>query len=130
MTPHKLALATVAALALAVPALALAGGQPGQTVNIDTQVKLRNGAPAFHGKVTAGNPNCVEDRLVKMFQRLPDGSKKLLGKTHAANNGKWKIPFQNITSAEYYAVAKKVEQGTAGTIYVCLKAKSESIVVD
>lgn len=130
MTVRKLALVVIAILALAVPALAIAGGQPGQTVNIDSQVKLRNGAPAFHGKVTADNPNCVEDRLVKMFQRLPDGSKKLLGKTHAANSGKWKIPFNNIVSAEYYAVAKKVEQGTAGTIYVCLKAKSNVIAVD
>jgi hypothetical protein len=123
----RLALAAACALALGIAAAALAQGE---TVEIKTEVKLRNGAPAFHGKVTAENGNCVEDRLVKMFKEKRDGGKKLLGKTHAANSGKWTVPFENISSAGYFALAPKVEQGTAGTIYVCLKAKSQTITVD
>lgn len=125
----KRALAAATALAVCATASALAGG-PGQTVEIATQVKLRNSAPAFHGKVTADNENCVEDRLVKMFKKRAGGGKKLLGKTHAANSGKWKVPFNNLSSAAYFALAPEVEQGTAGTIYMCLKAKSQVIAVD
>jgi hypothetical protein len=123
----RLALAAACALVLGIAASALAQGE---TVEIKTEVKLRNSAPAFHGKVTADNENCVEDRQVKMFKAKRDGGKKLLGKTHAANSGKWTVPFENISSASYFALAPKVEQGTAGTIYVCLKAKSRTITVD
>jgi hypothetical protein len=122
------------ALALLVAALsiALAGiayGQ-GQTVEIATQLKLNIHAPSFHGKVKADNPGCVDGRKVKMFFRDGSGSRQLLGSTTAAENGKWKIPVNNIASGEYYAAAKRTEEGTAGTIYVCLKAKSDSLVAD
>jgi hypothetical protein len=120
---------TMLAATLSVAIAGVAYGQ-GQTVEIATQVKLNPRAPSFHGKVNADNQACVEDRSVKMFFRYSDGPRKLLGKTTADNNGKWKIPVKNIKSGEYFAVAKRTEQGTAGTIYVCLKAKSNSLVAD
>jgi hypothetical protein len=126
-TTLRLALAAACAVVLATAAAAFAQGE---TVEIQTEVKLRNGAPAFHGKVTADNENCVEDRVVKMFKQKRSGGKKLLGKTHAANDGKWTVPFDKVTSGGYFALAPKVEQGTAGTIYQCLKAKSRVIAVD
>ncbi len=122
-----LALATTAAAVLAVGAGAFAQGQ---TVEIEAAVKLRDSAPAFHGKVVADNENCVEDRTVKMFKQKRSGGKKLLGKDHAANNGKWKVLFDKVTSGGYFAVAPSVEQGTAGTIYDCLRAKSRVLAVD
>lgn len=122
-------LTLVAILAVAMTAGAALASGPGRTVRIDTQVKLRDSAPAFHGKVLADNENCVEDRLVKMFRKKRNG-KQLLGKTHASDSGRWKVPFDNLSTAAYYAVAPKVEQGTAGTIYVCLRAKSNFVAVD
>jgi hypothetical protein len=127
MTTLKLALATACVLALGIAATALAQGQ---TVEIQTEVILRNAAPAFHGKVKADNENCVEDRKVKMFKQKRNGGKKLLGTDHAANSGKWKVPFDKVTSGGYFAIAPKVEEGTAGTIYECVRAKSVVIPID
>lgn len=129
MTKKRLAFFALP-IVLALPAVAIAGGQPGQTVEIESQVKLRDSAPAFHGKVTSDNENCVEDRTVKMFKRKRSGDKKLLGKTHAANSGKWTVPFDKLSSGSYFAVAPDVTQGTAGTIYDCLRAKSNTVTVD
>jgi hypothetical protein len=127
MSPRITLALLVAALTLAVAGIAYAQGQ---TVEIASTVKLNTHAPSFHGKVTADNPGCVADRKVKMFFRYGTGPRKLLGSTTTANYGKWKIPVSDIASGEYYAVAKRTEQGTAGTIYVCLKAKSNSLVAD
>jgi hypothetical protein len=120
------------ALMVAVFSVAFAGlayGQ-GQTVEIATQLKLNEHAPSFHGKVVADNDACAIQRKVKMYFRYGTGPRKLLGSTEADVNGKWKIPVNNIKSGEYYAVAKRTEEGAAGTIYVCLKAKSNSLVAD
>ncbi|HLM31937.1 MAG TPA: hypothetical protein VK326_09790 [Solirubrobacterales bacterium] len=122
----RLAIATALVL-LAAAAAALAG--PGQTVEIKTTVLIRDSAPAFHGKVRAKNQNCVEDRTVKMFREAGAG-RRLLGKTQTSNAGKWKISVDPLKSGAYYAAAKRVEQGTAGTIYVCTRARSETIIVD
>jgi hypothetical protein len=128
-TASTLRLALAAACAVVLGAAATAFAQ-GETVEIETQVIIRDTAPAFHGKVKADNENCVEDRKVKLFKEKRSGGKKLLGTGHAADGGKWKIPFDKLTSGAYFAIAPKVEQGTAGTIYECLKAKSEVIAVD
>ena len=123
----RFALAAVSAAVLGIGATAFAQGE---TVEIDTEVIIRNTAPAFHGKVKADNENCVEDRKVKLFKKKNSGGKKLLGTDHAADSGKWKVPFDKVTSGAYFAIAPQVEQGTAGTIYDCLKAKSVVIPVD
>lgn len=131
MTSHSirtLMLASIAVLALCGSAIAVA--KQGQTVEIDSVVKLRDHAPAFHGKVVADNPACAEDRLVKMFRLKSNGSKKLLGTTHSDSAGKWTVLSPDLISAEYYAVATRREEGTAGTIYVCLRAKSNVVAVD
>jgi hypothetical protein len=123
-------IALVAALVVAViPALAFAGG-PGQTVEIESVVKIRNSAPAFHGRVIADNEACSAQRLVKTFKLRRSGGKKLLGSGTADDAGKWAVPFDKLGSGAYFAVAPRVEQGTAGTIYVCLRAKSRTLVVD
>ena len=123
----RLALAAASAAVLGIGATAFAQGE---TVEIDTEVIIRNTAPAFHGKVKADNENCVEDRKVKLFKEKRSGGKKLLGTDHAANSGKWEIPFDKLSSGGYFAIAPKVEEGTAGTIYECLKAKSVVIPID
>jgi hypothetical protein len=127
MMTFKLALAAACITVLGVAATALAQGE---TVEIQTEVIIRNTAPAFHGKVKADNENCVEDRKVKLFKEKRSGGKKLLGTDHAANSGKWKILFDKLGSGGYFAIAPKVEQGTAGTIYECVRAKSVVIPID
>ena len=128
MTAIRLAIAIGCVAALGGGSLALAQGE---TVKIDTQVILRQSDPTFHGKVKADNENCVEDRKVKLFRKesANGGDRDLLGSTHAADSGRWKVPFDKVSSGIYYAVAPKVEQGTAGTIYVCKRDKSDEFAV-
>ncbi len=130
-TAPRTSLALVLALILAfcAAATAFAGGS-GQTVEVASQLKLRNSAPAFHGRVTADNPGCVASRTVKMFKQKRSGAKKLLGTATTDNDGKWTVPFENLESAAYFGVVTRSEEGAAGTIYVCLRAKSQVIAVD
>jgi hypothetical protein len=127
MTTLKLLLAAICVTGLGITAAAFAQGE---TVEIQSEVVIRDTAPAFHGKVKADNENCVEDRKVKLFKQKRSGGKKLLGTDHAANSGKWKVPFDKLTSGGYFAIAPKVEEGTAGTIYECVRAKSDVVAID
>lgn len=124
---RKTVLATTLAL-VAVPGIALAG--VGQTVELNTQVKIRESFPAFHGKLKAHNAACVEGRRVKVFKQKRNGGKKLLGFDQTGNDGKWFVVVDPLKSGAYYAVAKRREEGTAGTIFVCLRAKSRVLSVD
>ena len=125
---RKLALATALAL-VAIPAIALAGG-PGQVVEIESEIKIRKAFPPFHGKVLADNENCVEQRRAKLFKEKRNGDRKLLGFDLTDEKGKWDVRVDPLKSGAYYAVVKRQEQGTAGTIYACLRAKSRTLVVD
>jgi hypothetical protein len=126
-TTLRLALAAACAAILGVAATAIAQGE---TVEVETTVILRQTTPTFHGKVKADNENCVEDRKVKLFRKkTTGGDKKLLGTDHAADSGKWKILFDKVGSGIYYVVAPQVEQGTAGTIYACERAKSVQLAI-
>jgi hypothetical protein len=127
MKPRFTVALLVAALTVAFAGFAY--GQ-GQTIEIASQLKLKARGSNFHGKVTADNPNCAGQRPVKLFFKYGDGSRTLLGKTTSDTNGKYSIHYSDISSGAYYTVAKRVEQGTAGTIYVCLKAKSNVLVAD
>ncbi len=46
----------------------------GQTVEIASQLKLKARGSNFHGKVTADNPGCIEQRTVKLFFRYGTAS--------------------------------------------------------
>ncbi len=122
-----LLLAVTVAAALSVPVLA--AGQ-GETVEIDGVVKIRNHAPAFHGRIVADNDACAEQRTVKMFERKRSGERRQLGTTSSDFDGKWQVLVDPLKSGSYFAVAPRREQGTAGTIYVCLRLKSRTLVVD
>ncbi len=124
---YKAVLATTLAL-VALPGIALAGA--GQTVELGSHVKIRDGFPAFHGKVKAHNAACVEQRRVKLFKERRNGGRKLLGFDQTDNDGKWLVEVDPLKSGAYFAVAKRREEGTAGTIYVCLRKKSRTVAVD
>jgi hypothetical protein len=127
MSPRIALILLVAALTVAVGGIAY--GQ-GETVEIASQIKLNAKGSNFHGKVTADNPGCVEQRTVKLFFRYGSGSRQMIGKDTTDNKGKYSIKYSDIASGEYYTVVKRFEDGTAGTIYDCLKAKSNSLVAD
>ena len=126
---RRLAAATVgmALVALAIPVFA--AGQ-GQTVEIDGALKIRNRAPAFHGRVTADNDACAIQREVKLFKRHRTGGRKLLATGISETNGHWEIPIDPLKSGIYFATAPRREEGTAGTIYACVRLKSRTLVVD
>lgn len=126
---RRLAPTLALGLAVAVPTLAIAGG-PGQTVQVDNAIKIRDAAPAFHGRVVGDSSDCVFNRPVRLFEQKRSGSRKLLGSTSAAASGKWEVIVDPLASGAYFAVARKVEIGTAGTIYVCYRSKSKLVAVD
>ena len=127
LTP-KLALAAI--LALVGSGLAISAANATNTVEIDSQIILRETFPAFHGKVTSSNEACVQNRLVKLFKKKRSGGRKLLGKTHTDSAGRWEVIVDPLSSGVYRAVVKQRAEGTAGTIFVCLRDKSQRAVVD
>jgi hypothetical protein len=120
-----LALGAVAALAAlgAVPASAT------NTVRYDTGIRIGDGPPAFHGKVSSEAHVCVKHRKVRMYKKLP-GRDKLLGKGITNRRGHWKILVDPVGTGAYYARVRRREEGTAGTIYVCKRAKSAIVTAD
>ncbi len=127
LTP-KLALTAV--LALAVSSLAIAAASATNTVEIDSEIIMRPNFPAFHGKVKSSNEACVQNRLVKLFKKRRSGGRRLLGETHTDSAGKWAVIVDPLSSGAYRAVVKQRAEGTAGTIFVCLRDKSQRAVID
>ena len=127
LTP-KLALTVV--LALGFSSLAITAAPATNTVEIDSEIIMRQTFPAFHGKVKSSNEACVENRLVKLFKKRRNGGRRLLGETHTDGAGKWAVIVDPLSSGVYRAVVKQRAEGTAGTIFVCLRDKSQRAVVD
>jgi hypothetical protein len=123
-------LALTAILALAGSSLAVTAASATNTVEIDSEIIMRQSFPAFHGKVTSSNEACVQNRLVKLFKKRRNGGRRLLGKTHTDSAGRWSVIVDPLSSGVYRAVVKQRAEGTAGTIFVCLRDKSQSAVVD
>ena len=68
---------------------------------------------------------------MKMFKKKRSGGRKLLGKTHTDRQrqvGGDRRPA--VAPAPTCAVVKQREEGTAGTIFVCLRDKSKIVAVD
>jgi hypothetical protein len=120
-----LALATVAVLALAVPVTGLAAPHPGQTVELKSTISINPYGNA--GKVSAANPNCTESRTV-VVKEVGIGK---IGATTTSSTGSWKAEpkYKGNLPFKIYAEVKPVSQGTAGTIYKCLGAKSRTIEI-
>ena len=118
--------AAVAALALAVPVAGFAAGQPGQTVEIKSTITINPYGSA--GKVSASNPNCTESRTV-VVKQVGIGK---IGSTTTSSTGSWKAEPKYKGGLPYrvYAEVKPVSEGTAGTIYKCLGAKSPTKTIN
>jgi hypothetical protein len=118
--------AAVAALALAVPVAGFAAGEPGQTVEIKSTITINPYASA--GKVSASNPNCTESRTV-VIKEVGFGK---IGSAMTSSTGSWKAEpdYKGEVPFKIYAEVKPVSQGTAGTIYKCLGAKSPTKTIN
>ena len=121
---------TAATLALSAAGLtaavspAAAGDMP-----VETKLIIRNSAPAFHGKVRAGDDRCVAGRKVRLF-RVKPGDDKLLGKDLADGKGYWEVP-KAPKSGAYYAKTREIQAGgEESSTVLCLKAKSDKVAVD
>lgn len=125
---RKLALAAV--LTLGVSGLAVTGAGAGNVVEIDSEIVMRETFPAFHGKVRSSNVACTQNRLVKMFKKRRNGGRKLLGKTHTDLAGKWQVIVDPLSSGLYRSVVIQRAEGTAGTVFVCARDKSQRVFVD
>jgi hypothetical protein len=108
----------------AAVAPAAAGDMP-----VDTKLILRNSYPAFHGKVRADHDVCVAGRKVRLFKERP-GEDKLLGKDRADAKGYWQVT-EEPKSGVYYAKTREISAGgEESEAVLCLKAKSDEVVVD
>ena len=122
-TAATIALGGVAAATAIAPAAAQ------DVPEVVTKLKLRNSAPAFHGKVKADTDVCTTGRKVRLFKVKP-GEDKLLGKDRADMKGRWEI-LKTPKSGVYYAKAKQVAAGGEDSQPVtCLKAKSNKVAID
>ena len=121
-----LVVAAVAALALAVPVVGFAAGEAGQTVEVKSTITINPYASA--GKVSASNPNCTESRTV-VIKEVGYGK---IGSTTTSSTGSWKAEpkYKGGLPYKVYAEVKPVSQGTAGTIYKCLGAKSPTKTIE
>jgi len=124
------------ATAFAAAALTVAGGIAAATVTIKvpSTVSIKSNGLHFSGKVgTAKNGKpCREQRKVVLFKVVSGGPDQALASDVSEDNGAWSITPQGsagITLAHFYAKAKKRSDGAAGTIHVCLAAKSKTIGV-
>ena len=124
------------ATALAAAALTLAIGSAAATVmiKVPTKVTIKSDELEFSGKVTAkpGDKPCTQQRRVVLFKVVKGGPDQAVGQDTTGNDGRWEITPQGsagISLAHFYARAKKRSDGAAGTIHICLAAKSKTIGV-
>ncbi len=108
-------------------ALALAAAMPAaaQDMTYESKIRLKNAAPAFHGKVKSESTLCVPNRKVRLFKAKRGEDDKLLGKTRTDSEGRWEI-LKTPKSGVYYAKVNQYES----TTYDCLPDKSKKVVID
>lgn len=116
-------------------ALGLAAATPAPAGDVsDTQVKIRDTAPAFHGKVKSDNPFCVNNRKVKLlYRKRPGAPKRKLGADRANSNGRWAVTEASdgfiLKSGLYWAKVNRIrfEEGAPMT---CRGDSSTKVFVD
>ena len=106
----------------------------GDVATFDTNLKIRDSAPAFHGKVRSDSNLCVADRKVKLFRkRRPGRPVKLLGTDRSDDNGRWAVlePEEfTLTSGIYFAKTRRTLDKSTPLPTFCTRDKSRRIVVD
>ena len=129
MTSRRLILTALATLALSGATIAFAG----VSESIPTDLRMKNRAPAFHGKVRSTVPDCQSDRRVKLFYSANPkgfGSRTLLGRTNSDSQGRWFIEADPLISGGYISKVKQHIVSIDGVLVRCEPDFSRGIVVD
>jgi hypothetical protein len=124
----------VTALAGVAFTVAIGSATATVTIKVPTKVTIKSNELEFSGKVTAkpGDKPCTQQRKVVLFKVVKGGPDQVVGHDTTGNDGRWEITPQGsagISLAHFYAKAKKRSDGAAGTIHICLAAKSKTIGV-
>jgi len=102
--------------------------EAGQVISLSSNVWMAD--VASQGKVRASNANCYAER--KVLIKANGYGTVMTTKTNAS--GFWKVNKSKLYTsveipAKFYAVAPQVTEGTAGTIYKCLKGTSRTVQI-
>ena len=117
-----LAMSLIGCCAIAAPH-AIAGVQ-----KYESHIGISDMAPAFHGDVDAEVPQCVPNRIVRLY-RERTGEDKLLGQDQTDGTGEWAITEPDeftLKSGVYYA---KVTATIVGGDR-CQRDRSRKLFVD
>ncbi|GAC1436500.1 MAG: hypothetical protein NVSMB51_08020 [Solirubrobacteraceae bacterium] len=115
-----------ASCAACVAAFGTAAADATQTVRIKSRISIRSTGLRFSGRVSAANAACQGARKVTLHRKLS----QVLGSTTTDGAGRWTITVSGsagISLGRFYASVRQRSDGTAGTIYVCRAAKSQTI---
>jgi hypothetical protein len=116
-----------ASVSLIVVALFASGAGAGSEAAVS--VKIKNGPPAFHGKVKSPDSQlCVSNRPVLLKKQKKNGGNKTLGATTTDAKGNWTIKVNPLKSGSYFAKAPKLID--VAPAISCIGAKSDVKVVD
>jgi hypothetical protein len=122
------------AASLVVGALVLATWLPAadatRTVKIASQISIHERGLHFHGRVTASKSACESNRRVVLYRKFSNGTHQALGSTKTDQGGHWRLNVSGsagISMARFFAKARRRSEGTAGTIFVCQRARSKTI---
>ena len=122
-------LAAVACLGLGTVAL-VAGSAGARGINTySSHVKILDGPPAFHGKVTSSHDACKNKRHVAVFRKRAGDDQKLGGDT-TGPAGRWQVIEEPVNSGVYYARVREKQQIVSANGYICEKDRSPDVVVD
>jgi len=120
----------IAVAAAVASALTLGTADATRTVRIPSRITIeQHGSLTFHGRVKSENAGCKDARHVSLYRRGTDGSRQRLGVDVTGPNGKWRITvsgFAGVSLSHFYAKVRQRKEGTAGTIFVCKSARSET----
>ena len=112
---------SVAALVLAVSMAAAS-----RVVTIGSRLRIKSSALTFSGTVSSSKAACRQGRKVTLY-RAPS---LVLGSSRTSAPGHWRVTVSGsagITLGHFYARVSKRSEGTAGTIYVCAPARSNTV---
>jgi hypothetical protein len=128
----KLAPLLVASAAVALMAALVAGSATAsRTVQVPNRISIKSKDLKFTGKVAAGKYEpCTQQRKVVLYKVVKGGPDQAVGETRTSLKGTYSIVPQGsagISLARFYAKAPKLNEGTAGTIYVCQAARSKTV---
>ena len=122
--------ALVIAVLVSSMAGAAADAAAAGTVTIPSRISIRGDGLDFRGKVRASNDACEGGRKVVLYRRFSNGDSQPLGSTTTSASGKWHISASGsagITMSHFFAKVRKRTDGTAGTTFICQKARSRTI---